>query len=122
MALVLRNIITIPAKATHAPRTNQERYLPHFRFVLAITLPAIKPKTKSTAREYRRLTMLERVRMFIDDVNDIRRVRKAREDYVREEGERMGYDKAGAEYQGQISAKDEQIRQLEAEVRRLRGE
>jgi hypothetical protein len=75
--------------------------------------------------------------MFIDDVNDIRRVRKAREDYVREEGreagreegERIGYDKAGAEYQGRLSAKDEelsardeQIRRLEAEVRRLRGE
>jgi hypothetical protein len=84
------------------------------------------PEVGGAVREYRRLTMLERVRMFIDDVNDIRRVRKAREDYVREEGreagERIGYDKAGAEYQGRLSAKDEQIRQLEAEVRRLRGE
>jgi hypothetical protein len=62
-------------------------------------------------------------------MNDARRVRKAREDYVREEGEHIGYDRAAAEYQGRLSAKDEQlsakderIRRLEEEIRRLRGE
>jgi hypothetical protein len=65
--------------------------------------------------------MLDRVRMLIDDVNDVRRVKRAREDYVREEGERIGYDKAAAEYQGQLAAREEQIRRLEEEVRRLQG-
>jgi hypothetical protein len=76
-------------------------------------------------KEYRRLTLFEEIRWFIDDMNDARRVRKAREDYVREEG----YDRAAAEYQGrlsakdeQLSSKDEQIRRLEEENRRLRGE
>jgi flagellar biosynthesis/type III secretory pathway protein FliH len=79
--------------------------------------------------------MFEHVRMIIDEVNDARRVRKAREDYVREEGLEQGreegleqgreegleqgYNKAAAEYRGQLSAKDEQIRQLQEEVRRL---
>jgi hypothetical protein len=107
---------------------------PHLRFFTCKTeeemamLVHNHPEVGGAAREYRRLTMLERVRMLVDDVNDARRVKKAREDYVREEGERSGYDKASAEYQGQLSAKDgqltakdEQIRQLEAEVRRLRG-
>jgi uncharacterized protein (DUF3084 family) len=80
-------------------------------------------------QEYRRLTMFEHMRMIIDEVNDDRRVRKAREDYVREEGLEQGYNKAAAEYQGQLSAKDEelsakdeQIRQLEEKVRRLSGD
>jgi hypothetical protein len=71
------------------------------------------------------LTLIDEVRMFIDDLNDARRLRKAREAYVREEG----YNRAAAEYQGQLSARDERIRQdqerirqLEEEVRRLRGE
>jgi hypothetical protein len=55
-------------------------------------------------------------------MNDARRVRKAREDYVREEGEHIGYDRAAAEYQGRLFAKDEHIRRLEEENRRLRGE
>jgi hypothetical protein len=85
-------------------------------------------------QEYRRLTMFEHMRMIIDEVNDDRRVRKAREDYVREEGLEQGYNKAATEYQGQLSAKekelsvkdeqlsvkDEQIRQLEEELRRFR--
>jgi uncharacterized protein (DUF3084 family) len=85
------------------------------------------------------LTLIDEVRMFIDDLNDARRLRKARDAYVREEG----YNRAAAEYQGQLSVKDEQlsvkeeqlsakeeqlsakddrIRRLEEEVRRLRGE
>jgi hypothetical protein len=44
------------------------------------------PEVGGAVQEYRRLTMFEQVRMFIDEVNDARRVRKAREDYVREEG------------------------------------
>jgi predicted transposase/invertase (TIGR01784 family) len=105
---------------------------PHLRFFTCKTeeemamLVYNHPEVGGAAREYRRLTMLERVRMLVDDMNDARRLKKAREDYVREEGrekgERSGYDKASAEYQGQLSVKDEQIRQLEAEVRRLRGE
>ncbi|MDR1411729.1 MAG: hypothetical protein LBI91_05965, partial [Spirochaetaceae bacterium] len=76
-------------------------------------------------KEYRRLTLREEIRWFIDDLNDARRVRKAREAYVREEG----YNQAAAEYQEQLAAnkeqlavKDGQIQQLEDEVRRLRGE
>jgi hypothetical protein len=104
---------------------------PHLRFFTCKTeeemamLVYNHPEVGGAALEYRRLTITERVRMLIDDMNDARRLKKAREDYVREEsreeGERSGYDKASAEYQDQLSAKDEQIRQLEAEVRRLRG-
>jgi predicted transposase/invertase (TIGR01784 family) len=76
------------------------------------------PEVGGAVGEYRRLTMVDRVRMLIDDVKDVRRVKRAREAYVREEG----YNKAAAEYQGQLSAKDEQIRRLEEEIRRLRGD
>jgi hypothetical protein len=41
---------------------------------------------------------------------------------VREEGELIGYNKATAEYRGQLSSRDEQIRRMEEEIRRLRGE
>jgi predicted transposase/invertase (TIGR01784 family) len=90
------------------------------------------PEVSGAVKEYRRLTLIDEIRMFIDDLNDARRLRKAREAYVREEG----YNRATAEYRGQLSARDEQlvakderirqeqerIRQLEEEVRRLRGE
>ncbi|MDR0708834.1 MAG: Rpn family recombination-promoting nuclease/putative transposase [Spirochaetaceae bacterium] len=76
------------------------------------------PEVRGAVKEYRRLTLFEEIRRNIDDMNDARRVRKAREDYVREEG----YNRAAAEYQGQLSARDERIRQLEEENRRLRGE
>ena len=87
------------------------------------------PEVKGAVKEYRRLTLFEEIRMFIDDLNDARRLKKAREAYVREEGEQVGYNRATAEYQWQLSARDElirrdqeRIRQLEEEVRRLRGE
>jgi hypothetical protein len=83
------------------------------------------PEVRETVGKYRRLTLFDEIRRNIDDINDARRVRRMREAYVREEG----YNKAAAEYQGQLSAKDEQIRQeqerirqLEEEMRRLRGE
>jgi predicted transposase/invertase (TIGR01784 family) len=97
---------------------------PHLRFFTCKTeeemtmLVSSHPEVTGTVKEYRRLTLLEEIRWFIDDINDAWRVRKAREDYVREEG----YDRATAEYQDQLSAKDELIRRLEEENRRLRGE
>jgi hypothetical protein len=111
---------------------------PHLRFFTCkseeeMTMLAIKhPEVKKTVEKYRRLTLLEEIRWFIDDINDARRVRRAREAYVRDEG----YNQAAAEYQEklsvkdeQLSAKDEQIRQeqernqqLEEEIRRLRGD
>jgi predicted transposase/invertase (TIGR01784 family) len=115
---------------------------PHLRYFTCKTkeemtmLASNHSEVQGAVQEYRRLTMLEHVRMIIDEVNDDRRVRKAREAYVREEGLEQGYNKAAAEYQGQLAAKseqlaakseqlaarDEQIRQLEEELRRLRGE
>jgi predicted transposase/invertase (TIGR01784 family) len=122
---------------------------PHLRFFTCKTeeemamLVSRHPEVGGAAAEYHRLTMVERVRMFVDDINDFRRVKRAREAYVREEGEQIGYDKAAAEYQGQLSARDgqlaamdeqlaekdeqirqiqEQIRRLEEEIRRLRGD
>jgi predicted transposase/invertase (TIGR01784 family) len=100
---------------------------PHLRFFTCKTkeemtmLVSNHSEVGGAVQEYRRLTMFEHVRMILDEMNDDRRVRKAREDYVREEGLEKGYNKAAAEYQGQLSAKDEQIRQLEEELRRLRG-
>jgi hypothetical protein len=38
------------------------------------------PEVKGAVQEYRRLTMFEHVRMIIDEVNDARRMREARED------------------------------------------
>jgi hypothetical protein len=106
-----------------------------------MAIPAKKyPEVRGAVNEYRRLTPLDEIRMAVDEINDARRLRKAREAYVREEG----YNKAAAEYEGQLSAKDEQnreqlsakdeqnreqlsakdeqIRRLEEENRRLRGE
>jgi predicted transposase/invertase (TIGR01784 family) len=110
---------------------------PHLRFFTCKTeeemtmMVTSYPEVQGAVQEYRRLTLFEEIRRFMDDVNDARRVRKGRDAYVREEG----YNRAAAEYQGQLSAKDEQlsakdeqlstkderIRQLEEEVRRLRG-
>jgi predicted transposase/invertase (TIGR01784 family) len=111
---------------------------PHLKFLACKTeeemamLASKYPEVKGAVKEYRRLTLREEIRWFIDDLNDARRVRRAREAYVREEG----YNQAAAEYReqlatrdeqlavkdGQLAAKDGQIQQLEDEVRRLRGE
>jgi uncharacterized protein (DUF3084 family) len=78
------------------------------------------PEVEGAVKEYRRLTVFEEIRRFMDDVNDAWRVRKGRDAYVREEG----YNKAAAEYQGQLSAKDEQLsakdEQLSAKDERIR--
>jgi predicted transposase/invertase (TIGR01784 family) len=104
---------------------------PHLKFLACKTeeemamLASKYPEVKGAVKEYRRLTLREEIRWFIDDLNDARRVRKAREAYVRDEG----YNQAAAEYREQLAAKDEQltakdeqIRRLEEENRRLRGE
>jgi predicted transposase/invertase (TIGR01784 family) len=115
---------------------------PHLKYFTCKTeeemaMLALKhPEVRGTVEEYRHLTLLDEVRMFLDEVNDARRIRKARDAYVRDEGELIGYNKAAAEYRGQLAAKDEelatskeqlsmrdeQIRQLEEKVRSLRGE
>jgi predicted transposase/invertase (TIGR01784 family) len=97
---------------------------PHLRFFTCkseeeMAMLATKhPEVKKTVEKYYRLTLLDEIRWFIDDINDARRVRRMREAYVRDEG----YNQAAAEYQEKLSAKDEQIRQLEEEIHHLRGE
>jgi hypothetical protein len=101
---------------------------PHLKFLACKTeeemamLASKYPEVKGAVKEYRRLTLREEIRWFIDDLNDARRVRKAREAYVRDEGKELGYNQAAAEYREQLAARDEQIRRLEEENRRLRGE
>ncbi|MDR2741147.1 MAG: Rpn family recombination-promoting nuclease/putative transposase, partial [Treponema sp.] len=57
---------------------------PHLRFFTCKSeeemtmLVRSHPEVKGAVREYRRLTLFEEVRRFMDDVNDARRVRKAR--------------------------------------------
>jgi predicted transposase/invertase (TIGR01784 family) len=100
---------------------------PHLKYFMCKTeeemamLASKYPEVKGAVREYRRLTLFEEIRWFIDDLNDARWLKKAREAYVREEGEQAGYHKAAAQYQEQLAAREEQIRQLEEENHRLRG-
>jgi uncharacterized protein (DUF3084 family) len=89
------------------------------------------------AKAYRRLTLFEELRWLIDDLYDIKRLRKAREDYVWEEGYNKAKDEDRQQLSakdeelsardeqlsfkdGQLSAREEEIRRLEEEVRRLR--
>jgi predicted transposase/invertase (TIGR01784 family) len=96
---------------------------PHLRYFTCKTkeemtmLVSNHPEVGGAVQEYRRLTMLEQVRMFIDEVNDARRVRKAREDYVREEGLEEGWKAAEAKYRPVIEAKDQELEALRQKLR-----
>jgi hypothetical protein len=65
--------------------------------------------------QVRRRSPIRAIREMIFDYEDGKRLQMSRDAYVREEGHEQGYKEAEAKYQ-------EQIRQLEEENRRLRGE
>jgi flagellar biosynthesis/type III secretory pathway protein FliH len=97
---------------------------PHLRYFTCKTkeemtmLVSNHSEAGGAVQEYRRLTMFEHVRMIIDEVNDDRRVRKAREDYVREQG--MAEGLAEGREQGMAEGREKGLAEgREEAVRRL---
>jgi isoaspartyl peptidase/L-asparaginase-like protein (Ntn-hydrolase superfamily) len=69
------------------------------------------PEVAGAVRQVRRMSPIRAIRELIFEYEDARRIRNGRDRYAREQG----YQEAEAKYL-------EQIRQLEEENRRLRGE
>jgi hypothetical protein len=76
------------------------------------------PEVAGVVWQHRRMSPIRKIREMIFEYEDARRVRMGQDAYVREQG----YQQAKAEDQEQLVAKGERIRQLEEEIRRLRGE
>jgi predicted transposase/invertase (TIGR01784 family) len=75
------------------------------------------PEVGIAVRRYRRVSPVKWIRQRIFEYWDAKWVQESREEYVRQEG----YEAAEAKSREQLAAKDEQIRRLKEEIRRLRG-
>jgi hypothetical protein len=68
--------------------------------------------------QVRRMSPIRAIREMIFEYEDAKRLRMGQDAYVWDEG----YKEAEAKYQEQLTVREEQIRLLEEENRRLRGE
>jgi hypothetical protein len=68
--------------------------------------------------QVRRMSPIRAIREMIFEYYDARNLREGQDEYVREQG----YKEAELKYQEKLTAAEDQIRQLEEEVRRLQGE